>query len=222
MYYIGIDPSWTGKNNTAVVICNDILQVIDYCYSNNIEEIVRAIAPYTNAIIGIDAPLIIKNQTGHRKHETEFLRTFSRYRLGLHAVNKNRYPYFFPEALYKELNKLGFSFENHNIFEVYPHATIMVCFNRMEILHYKSKYGVTSRRMNLMKLFNYLKEVIDCKSLFTVTIAQAKGNDLKKYEDMIDALVCAYTVIHCMHKECYTFGDAENGILLVPRIEGSI
>ncbi|MDH7553480.1 MAG: DUF429 domain-containing protein [Spirochaetota bacterium] len=219
MYYIGIDPSWSGKNYTAVVICDDALQVIDTCYTNDIKKIISAIVPFNDAVIGIDAPLIIQNTTGHRRHEIEFLRVFSRFGLGLHAVNKKRYPYFFPEVLYKELHALGFSFNNNNIFEVYPHATIMTCFNNMKLLQYKSKYGVTMRRENNEKLYNYLATVIRCGDLFTGTIAQAKGKQLKKYEDFLDALVCAYTVYYCMHKSCYSFGDAENGILLVPSPE---
>lgn len=217
MYYIGIDPSWTGKNETAVVICNDTLVVVDHCYTTDIKKIVSAIAPYNNAIIGIDAPLIIKNYSGHRWYEIEFLKIFSRYRLALHAVNKKRYPFFFPELLYRELNAKGFSINKHNIFEVYPHATIMVCFNNMEVLQYKSKFGAAVQRKNLMKLLFYINSVINCKSLFPVTIAQVKGKELKKYEDMLDALVCAYTVYYCMHHECLKFGDVEDGILLIPK-----
>ncbi|MGB4269609.1 MAG: DUF429 domain-containing protein [Spirochaetota bacterium] len=216
MYYIGIDPSWSGKNNTALVVCDDALQVIENCYTNDIKKIILAIVPFKDAIIGIDAPLIIKNETGHRKHETEFLKVFSRFGLGLHAVNKKRYPYFFPELLYRELTALGFSFDKNNIYEVYPHATIMTCFNNMKLLQYKSKYGSTMRRVNMEKLYHYLAGVIKCSNLFPVTIAHAKGKELKMYEDFLDALVCAYTVYYCMHKGCYSFGDAENGILLVP------
>lgn len=216
MYYIGIDPSWTGKNKTAVVICNDTLDVIDHCYTTDIKKIVSAIAHYNNATIGIDAPLIIKNVTGHRTHEIDFLKIFSRHKLGLHTVNKKRYPFFFPELLFNELKAKGFSFDKNNIFEVYPHATIMVCFNNMEVLQYKSKFGAEVRRKNLMKLLFYINSVINCKSLYPVTIAQAKGKELKKYEDMLDALVCAYTVYYCMHHECLKFGDIENGILLIP------
>jgi predicted RNase H-like nuclease len=222
MYYIGIDPSWSGKNNTAVVVCDNTLQVIESCYTNDIKKIILAIVPFKDAIIGIDAPLIIKNETGHRRHETEFLRVFSRFGLGLHAVNKKRYPYFFPEVLYKELSALGYSFNKNNIYEVYPHATIMTCFTHMQLLQYKSKYGVTVRRKNMEKLYNYLAGVVTCGYLFTGTIAQAKGKQLKKYEDYLDALVCAYTIYYCMHKKCYRFGDPENGILLVPAIEGPI
>lgn len=217
MYYIGIDPSWTGKNKTAVVICNDILDVIDHCYTTDIKEIISAIAPYNNAIIGIDAPLIIKNLTGHRRHETDFLKIFSRHGLGLHAVNRKRYPFLFPEVLYRELNVMGFCFDKNNIFEVYPHATIMVCFNNMEVLQYKSKFGVELQRKNLMKLLFFISSVMNCKNLFPITIAQAKGKELKKYEDLLDALVCAYTVYYCMHHECLKFGNVEDGILLIPK-----
>jgi len=218
MYYIGIDPSWTGKNNTAIIVCNDNLKVIQHCYSKDINEMLRAIVAYNDAIIGVDAPLIIKNQTGHRSHEIEFLRLFSPYKLGLHAVNKNRFAYFFPEKLYAELTKLGFSFENNNIYEVYPHATVMVLFNNMKVLQYKSKYRLDIQRKNLMQLINVMCKLIDCKDLFPVTIAQAKKKELKKYEDLIDAVICAYTVYYCKHNACIQFGDSNCGKLIVPKI----
>ncbi len=219
MYYIGIDPSWSGKNNTAVVVCDEELRVIENYYTNDMKKIILAIVPFKEAVIGIDAPLIIKNETGHRKNEAEFLKVFARFGLGLHAVNKKRYPYFFPELLYRELSALGYSFDKNNIYEVYPHATIMACFNNMKLLQYKSKYGSTVRRANMEKLCNYLAGVIEYGDLFTGTIAHAKGKQLKKYENFLDALVCAYTVYYCMHESCYSFGYAENGILLVPSSE---
>lgn len=140
----------------------------------------------------------------------------STFYIGLHAVNKNRFPKFFPQKLYAELNKLGFNFENNNIYEVYPHATIIVCFNNMKILQYKSKFKVEVRKRNMNKLILALRNVIDCKDLFPVTIAHAKGKELKKYDDLIDAVVCAYTVYYCRHHACVQFGDSNCGKLIVP------
>jgi len=67
-------------------------------------------------------------------------------------------------------------------------------------------------------LINLVCNVIDCKDLFPVTIAQAKKNELKKYEDLIDAVVCAYTVYYCKHNACIQFGDSNCGKLIVPKI----
>ncbi|MGE0033386.1 hypothetical protein [Pseudothermotoga sp.] len=35
------------------------------------------------------------------------------------------------------MKQIGYGFEFGNIFEVYPHATIMMLFNDMRVLHYK-------------------------------------------------------------------------------------
>ncbi len=97
----------------------------------------------------------------------------------MHAVNRRRYPTFFPELLYNELNKLNYDFKKNNIYEVYSHATILVCFNDMKVLQYKSNVSIQVRRKNLLFLFNAISTLIDCMIIFPVTIEHAKGKELK-------------------------------------------
>lgn len=208
-FFSGIDPSWTGKYPTAVAVLGRGLHLVDFVYSEKIDEIVEPLRRYPNAIVGVDAPLIITNESGHRPNEREFLKHFARFGLSLYPVNKKRYPFFFPELLYERLKQIGYSFKSGNVFEVYPHATIMVLFNDTRVYHYKR--GRTKERLEKLRwLEARIRELVDIPSQFVVP-----KNGVKAYEDFLDSLICALTVAFSTERACLTFGDEKSGLMLV-------
>lgn len=74
MNYIGIDLAWTYKNESGICIISDKGK-IELCeakvYAN--EQLVQIINQYSkdSALVAIDAPLIVENDTGSRKCERE-------------------------------------------------------------------------------------------------------------------------------------------------------
>ncbi|WP_448524280.1 DUF429 domain-containing protein [Pseudothermotoga sp.] len=208
-FFSGIDPSWTGKYPTAVTVLDRGLHLVDFVYSEKIDEILEPLKRYPNVIVGVDAPLIVTNESGHRPNEREFLRYFARFGLSLYPVNKKRYPFFFPELLYERLKEIGYSFESGNVFEVYPHATIMVLFNDTRVFHYKR--GSTKERLEKLRwLEARIRELVDIPSHFVVP-----KNAVKAYEDFLDSLICGLTVAFSTERACLTFGDEESGLMLV-------
>jgi len=207
-FFSGIDPSWTGKYPTAVTVLDRGLHLVDFVYSEKIDEILEPLRTHPNSVVGVDAPLIVTNESGHRPNEREFLKHFARFGLSLYPVNKKRYPFFFPEPLYERLKQIGYSFESGNIFEVYPHATIMVLFNDMKVFHYK-RVKAKERFKKLRWLEGKLKNFVEIPDSFCIP-----KDNLKAYEDFLDSLVCGLTVALAREKSYLMFGDEETGIML--------
>lgn len=210
MYCIGVDLAWSDNNLSGVaVIKND--EVIFCDTLDTLEDIANFIKKYPDSQVGIDAPLYIPNQMGNREIEKEFLRDYSSKKLGAYPVNRD---------LLQDLNgtirseklvdmipyKLG-----ENLFEVYPHATILECFHG-SVLPYKRKKGRDTHfiREQLNILQNYLVSTL--KGNFAVDISKLKGKALKNHEDKLDAIVCAYTLSYCQNHPHKLYG----GIFLVP------
>lgn len=211
-HFCGIDPSWTGKNPTALAIIDKNFKLIESFYGDQLEDMIKILKTYENVLIGVDAPLIVKNESGHRKNEKEFLRYFSKFRLSLYPVNKKRYPFFFPELIYQRLNQWGFSFEAGNIFEVYPHATIMVLFSGMRVFQYK-RIG----KLKKIERLSWLEERI--KSFVKMSEYHIPRGNVKAYEDFLDSVICAITVRLALEKPYMIFGDEKDGILLTLKPE---
>lgn len=205
MQYIGIDLAWNPNNYSGIALLENNRVV----YSDTIqglENIINFINQYPKAHVGIDAPLVVENETGNREIEKEFLRDYSSKKLGAYPVNrklllKSSGIIAGEEIALNISQKLGIS-----LFEVYPHATIMNCFHG-SVLSYKRKKGRDTKfiKEQLNILQNYLSDTLQGE--FRQSIEQLKGESLKRYEDKLDAIVSAYTLYHCDHFIHKVYGE---------------
>lgn len=146
MYFIGIDLAWHPNNPSGVALLQDN-KVIYADVLDSLDSVIDFINLYPDAIIGVDAPLIVENQTGNRDIEKQFLKDFASKKLGVYPVNR--------ELLLKTNSTIVGEILSSNIsqklgsdlFEVYPHATIMNCFHG-EVLPYKKS------RVEILILFD--------------------------------------------------------------------
>jgi len=120
---------------------------------------------YPDAVIAIDASLVVKNATGQRPCETLIGKTFGRYRASCHTSHLRR-PYATTGMrLVRELEKLRFhhDFDVQNaklrpgrwVFEVYPHPAMVRLFGLHRITPYK-KGRVSEKRAGLAALRRHL------------------------------------------------------------------
>jgi predicted RNase H-like nuclease len=225
-YYIGIDLAWSPANPSGVAVIDANAGLVKYLYTPSMQTILTLVDRYPLAVIGVDAPLIIPNETGHRPNERAFLKIFARYGLGVHAANttlfEKRFARYSGFELYEALKARGFDFCHGNLFEVYPHATILACFNRGKVLRYKSSVAKAERITGLKRLQTFMFEVITVPNTMKKTIETLRGNALKAEEDFLDALVCAYTLLYGTSNDCLSFGDDRIGRLLTPDPASSI
>ena len=220
LFYIGIDLAWSPGNPSGVAVIDATAKLLEYLYADSPDAILSLVSRYPKAAIGVDAPLIIPNATGHRPNERDFLKTFARYGLGVHAVNTVLFAKHFPRyagfELREGLRTAGFDFGRGNLFEVYPHATILALFNGGRVLRYKASAPKTERLAALSRLQTSLFEIITAANTYRTDIKTLKGKALKAEEDFLDALVCAYTLYHCTENTCLCFGNDAVGNLVTP------
>jgi predicted RNase H-like nuclease len=220
-FYIGIDLAWSPENPSGAAVINNRGRLVAYRYCHDTDKVMELVSAYPDAAIGVDAPLIIPNATGNRPNEREFLKHFARYGLGVHAANRTlfekRFARYAGFELYARLQETGFDFDKSNLYEVYPHATILTLFNDGKVLRYKASVPKTERIPALKRLQTALFDVITIPNEMKTAIETLKGSVLKAEEDFLDSLVCAYTLLYCSQHECHCFGNDTVGKLLTPK-----
>ncbi len=239
--FIGIDLAWRdGKKpsgaaalkgdrqrarlvDAALVPCADVLAYV--------ERHTRG-----STVVAIDAPLVIRNETGQRHCETLVSRSYGAREASCHTSNLSLYRDAASVRLAAQLESLGFRHApgvahlegEHVMLEVYPHAALLELFRLPRIIKYK-KGNVTRRRCGQQDLQHRLKEL----SLFSPPVEATpklseqlsidtnslRGAALKANEDRLDAIVCAYIAYYYWFwgsGGTRLFGDVDSGYIIVP------
>ena len=172
----------------------------------NFDEVINFIQQHPKAIIGVDAPLQVLNESGNRAIEKEFLKDYSSKKLGVYPANRKLLTKYSDFIVGEELTKRIPQKLGKSLFEVYPHATILECFHG-KVLPYKKKQGRSTQfvKEQLEILQNYLLDTLSGE--FKENIFELKGVSLKSHEDKLDALVCAYTLFFCSKNPHKTYGE---------------
>lgn len=200
-------------------------------------EIAASYGPDT--FVAVDAPLIVGEG---RMAERQLGRVFGKYKAGAYLAT----PSFLAKMdgmagprLGTALLARGFSLDPASLpsgrqvaVEVYPHAAHVVLFGLSERLKYK-KGRMDARRAGLRTLQDYLRSLFadhglvltapEVLAALSAAALEGPGTSLKRTEDKLDALTCAYVAYHAWRygpSQSRVFGDAESGYILVTWKEG--
>ncbi len=215
--YIGIDLAWGEKSLSGFCVLESNsyakkLKILDVKLIKSIDEIIQEIQKYKDykIYVGVDAPLIVPNETGNREIEKKFNKDFAKYKISMLPANKKILKKYSSqirsEVLFKKLLACGFARDyksNKVVFEVYTHSTIAMCFNNHKILPYKRKKGRSTKfiKEQLEIYKNYLKKELFSHAILKKDISILKGQGIKDFEDMLDSLVCGYCIYYCKFNE---------------------
>ena len=244
--FIGIDLAWQpNRNHSGCVVLHGNQEEI--AVQNNpswivsLNEVATFIEQHAenDTVVAIDAPLIIQNKFGQRPCETEISRRFWAAHASAHSSNLTLYPSAGGVRLARHLESHGFRHcprphepERHLsgkwFFEVYPHSAHVILFNRSRIIKYK-KGTVASRRTGLHEFRGCLRNLSGPR-LKTDSMLQflecprdldnLRGLDLKHYEDILDATLCAYLAAYFWawgYDRNEPFGTYETGYIINPK-----
>ncbi len=263
MRYIGIDLAWGTKNTTAAVAlqgidpsgdpadgaeliaCNDALTDND-----SIVAFVREWGGASGGVlVGIDAPLLVPNQTGRRPCETILSRCMARAQAGPHPANRNLVATG-PESTVRGETLVARFAEELKIahtpyldassaplracFEVFPHPAHVALFDLDKTLKYKIKPN-RPRETRLSEFERYVRFLTGLGASDPPLSLTAPASDwlrcdpaeqtpvaLKRFEDALDALTCAYVALY-RHRwgdaRCPVVGDLSNGYIVTPATE---
>ena len=219
--FIGIDLAWGEKNlsgfcalelSTSKKTSKHKLKILDVKLVKSIDEIILEIDKYQGhqVYLGVDAPLVIPNETGNREIEKKFNKDFAKYKISMLPVNRKILKKYSPtirsEELYKKLVTKGFERDYASdkvVFEVYTHSTIAMLWNKHKVLPYKRKKGRDTKfiKEQLSIYKKYLKKALASHDIFKEDISLLKGQKIKDYEDKLDSLTCAYSMYYCLYNE---------------------
>jgi predicted RNase H-like nuclease/ppGpp synthetase/RelA/SpoT-type nucleotidyltranferase len=241
MHFVGVDLAWGGTNPTGVAVLDADGRLLHVSAQGDDASIVAAVSPYVEGgcLVAIDAPLIVRNATGNRPCERELNRDFRRFEAGAHPSNTGK-PDFaegsrgarLAETLGLDLDPASAS--HRRAIEVYPHPATVALFRLDKTLKYKSKPGrsLDLLRSELLRLTSLLEGLatavpalhLDASEQWKALVAQvedaATKAGLRRAEDQVDAVVCAYVALYADRRpaDTTTYGDLDTGYIVTPSL----
>ena len=241
MYFVGIDLAWSDKNSSGIAILkgdNKQAKLVSSGIVHSDDDIINYIKSNINendAHIGIDAPLIVPNEEGRRIAEAIVSDLFRKYHAGAHPSNRKRLSQWSGKIRGEEISRLlekeGYNHDpfiskgeiSRKFYEVFPHPSMVVLFNMDLILKYKlkPKRDYEYRWNEFKKYQEYLKNISTLSlpdEIVNKDVTKLKGKALKNYEDLLDAVFCAYICYYSWlnPEKCKVLGSMEEGYIYTP------
>ena len=241
MYFVGLDLAWGERNPTGVAVIDDKGALVQVSAQTDDASILATIRPYVadDCVVGVDAPLIVTNPKGNRSCEAALNKDFAKFQAGAHPSNTGK-----PEfangtrggrlATATDLDLDPFSPRPRRVLEVYPHAASVALFRLGRTLKYKDKKGrklekMQSELLRLMTLIEGLKDADvplqvaghdDWKHLRRSVETATRKSELRRAEDPIDAVLCAYVALYSVRRpdDVTVYGDIDTGYILTPTL----
>lgn len=243
MHFVGIDLAWSYRNPSAVVVLEGGKAVAWKGKAAGDEEIIAFLKETVGegpALVAVDAPLIVPNEGGWRPCDSELAMAFRRYEATPHPANRRRFGgKVRGEELVRKLMAEGFIHSpfieplkaTRQVVEVYPHPAAVNLFGLETTLKYKAKTGrsLDFRKMELSRYITLLRSLekayppLSASQILSRELPPLKGRELKAFEDLLDALFCAYIALYCWTygpRGYRIFGNAEEGYIIVPLASG--
>lgn len=236
MKFIGIDLGWqSGPSGLCCLTLTKGALLLDKLDRKaTLDEVLAwvdmaAPAP-TPAIVAVDAPTLIPNETGMRSPDRLAHKYFGKYHAGCYPANQGR-----PFA--KRLVQFGLDLEARGFvhaptidpqqlgryqIEVFPHPAMIQLFDLPQILKYK-KGRVAERAVALAKLrsliLTHLTQLDLPLQIQSLPDVPQTGKALKALEDKLDSIICAYVAAHWWYwgnARNWTMGTQQDGYIVVP------
>ena len=237
MRFLGIDLGW--KSGASGLCCLEWqggeLVLLNLERQLEIVDILRWVRQWADiqspALVAVDAPTLIPNQTGTRLPDRLTHKYFGKYHAGCYPANLQR-PFAQRTVDFGlSLEELGFchapimeakKYHRYQI-EVFPHPAQVNLFNLDRILKYK-KGRLSDRYLELTKLRNYILSILPSLEpklqLINLPEIPSQGKAMKEVEDMLDSLICAYVGAYWWYwgeEKNVVLGDGETGYIVVPQ-----
>ena len=237
MYFVGVDLAWGERNPTGVaaVDTDGVLRHVGAAGSD--DDVLAQLEPFVDGpcVVAFDAPLVVVNPSGNRPCEAALNRDFRRFDAGTHPANTGLAWFAdggraarLARALRLDLDP-G-STAPRKALEVYPHAASVALFGLSKTLKYKQKQGreATGLRSELLRLMDFIESLDDLTvtgstdwlALRTAVRAATRKSQLRRAEDPVDAVLCAYIARFATVRpdEITVYGDVESGCIVTPRL----
>ena len=244
MFHIGVDLAWGTKRPTGLAVLDDSGRLVHVSTVLTDEEIRGVLSPYAenDCLVAIDAPLIVRNETGNRPAEAALNADFAKFDAGAHPSNTGKPEFAGTPRGASLCQSLGLDMNPRSgrarrAIEVYPHPATIVLFGLGRTLKYKQKPGrdLDSLRAELLALMGFLEglsqadpplelgpedESLGWAGLRVAVETATRKSQLRVVEDQVDAVVCAYIALFTARRpeDTTTYGDLETGYIVTPTL----
>lgn len=237
---IGIDLAWGTRAPTGIAVLDPQGRLIHTSSVRSDEEIDHALEPWIDGpcVVGLDAPLHVVNATGRRPCEAELTRAFAGQHAGTYPSNTGLAHFADGGRASRLARRRGLAVDasvpaapgQRRALEVYPHSATVALFDLPQVLKYKARKGraLATRQAALVTLVELLAGLAAPSSLPKLSspdgfaalrrdIEQAPtAAALRRLEDPIDAIVCAYVAALFLAGRTCVIGDSETGAIVTP------
>lgn len=238
---VGIDLAWGTRAATGLAVVGQDGALRTSATVRTDEEIAAWLADHGRdpAVVAIDAPLVVRNDTGMRACERLVSRTFGAHGASCHASSR-AHPLFDPPRAETLARRHGWradpdpdpapvgSGAGPVAIEVYPHAAAVGLFTLGSVLPYKAKVGrgVDLRRAAMLELLYHLETVEELRleehprwRELRAAVEDARRHvALERVEDEVDAVLCAHLAWLWAHRPgaLRVYGCADGFIVATP------
>jgi len=243
MYFAGVDLAWAGRNPTGVAVVDEAGRLVHIGAARDDTDILAALRPYTqgDCVVAFDAPLVVTNPTGQRPAETALNRDFRRFEAGAHPANTGKPEFADVPRGARLARALGLDMDpaspaTRRAIEVYPHPATVVLFRLPRTLKYKAKpgRGLDQLKSELLLLMDGLEKLAQATdggvplrvdgpewvALRRQVVTAQRKSELRRAEDPIDAVVCAYVALYAERNPAgiTIYGDFRTGYIVTPSL----
>ncbi|MGZ6740815.1 MAG: DUF429 domain-containing protein [Nocardioides sp.] len=240
MHFVGVDLAWGEKKPTGLAVLDGDARLLHVSAAQGDDEIVAALAPYVEGpcLVALDAPLVVTNETGSRVAERQLTSDFRHYEAGTHPSNTGKPEFANGTRGGRLVSRLGLDMDprsgrERRAIEVYPHPATVVLFSLARTLKYKDKPGRTFDllRSELLTLMGLVEGLVVTDSAWA-TLRHAvetatRKSELRRVEDQVDAVVCAYVALfaHRWPDRVTTYGEPgrylTDGYIVTPSLRSA-
>jgi predicted RNase H-like nuclease len=244
MYFVGVDLAWGVRNPTGVAVVDSDGRLVHVGAVREDADVLDAMQPYVqgDCLVAFDAPLVVTNRTGQRPAETAFNRDFRRFEAGAHPANTGKPEFADGPRAAQLARRLGLDMDPRSsaarrAIEVYPHPATVALFRLPRTLKYKAKpgRGLDQLKSELLLLMDGVEGLAhasvplqvagpDWAELRRQVLTAQRKSDLRRAEDPIDAVVCAYVALYA--ERCpdgvTIYGDFATGYIVTPSLPSDL
>ncbi len=244
MYFVGVDLAWGVRNPTGVAVIDSHGRLVQVGAVRDDADVLAAVRPYVqdDCLVAFDAPLVVTNRTGQRPAETAFNRDFRRFEAGAHPVNTGKPEFADGPRAARLARTLGLDMDPRSsaarrAIEVYPHSATVALFRLPRTLKYKAKpgRGLDQLKSELLLLMDGIEGLAhapvplqvagpEWAGLRRQVLTAQRKSDLRRAEDPIDAVVCAYVALYAVRcpDDVTIYGDSATGCIVTPTLPADL
>ncbi|WP_068179439.1 DUF429 domain-containing protein [Mycobacterium sp. UM_CSW] len=241
MYFVGVDLAWGGRKPTGVAVLDADGHLMHLGAARDDADVLAALSPYVggDCVVAFDAPLVVTNPSGQRPAEAALNRDFRRFEAGAHPCNTGKPEFADRPRAARLAETLGLDMDPRSpaarrAIEVYPHSATVVLFRLERTLKYKAKPGrdVARLKSELLLLMDGIEKLAHAGVPLRVdghdgwtrlrgeVVAAQRKSELRRAEDPVDAVVCAYVALYAERRpaDVTIYGDVATGAIVTPSL----